>query len=87
MVATKDRLERDFVCPKCHARGAVAHEVSLGRVVAGVFPLPSSRHMAVSCGLCGFTEIYNMAIVEKLGEREGADVAAPTEPAAIPRQE
>ncbi len=58
----KEYFEREFICPKCHGHGAVTQEVSIGRHVAGVFPLPANRYLAVSCGLCGYTEFYQMAI-------------------------
>ena len=66
-----ERLARDFVCPKCHGQGAQAHEVALGRAVAGVIPVASGRFLAVSCVLCGYTEFYQLARVVR------ADVDAP----------
>jgi predicted nucleic-acid-binding Zn-ribbon protein len=61
---TKERFERDFICPKCHGHGAITQEVSVGRGVVSSM-LDPSRYMAVSCGLCGYTEFYLLAIVEK----------------------
>jgi predicted nucleic-acid-binding Zn-ribbon protein len=70
--ATKEQFERDFVCPKCHGHGAVAQDVSLkrGGVVSSMLPLSPTRYLAVSCGLCGYTEFYLLAIVEKETEPE-----------------
>lgn len=71
----KEHFERDFVCPKCHGHGAIVQEVSIGRgVVASMLPMGPSRYLAVSCGLCGYTEFYQMAIVEK--EIETEDIPA-----------
>ena len=85
MVATKEQFEREFFCPKCHGRGALVQEVVLGRGrMAAVIPLPPSRYMAVCCGLCGYTELYNTAIAEKASEPESD--AAPAS-AALPNPE
>jgi predicted nucleic-acid-binding Zn-ribbon protein len=65
---TKEELERQFTCPKCRHRGALVQEVQLGRSVAHVLPLPPTRYWAASCGLCGYTELYHLAILEKCGE-------------------
>jgi predicted nucleic-acid-binding Zn-ribbon protein len=69
---TKEQFEQEFVCPKCHGHGAFVQEVSLGRGVARVLPLAPSRYLAVSCGLCGYTEFYQMAILEKETEEAPA---------------
>lgn len=67
---TKEQFERDFVCPKCHGHGALVNEVSLGRGVTRMLPLSPYRYLAVSCGLCGYTEFYLLAIVEKETETD-----------------
>jgi predicted nucleic-acid-binding Zn-ribbon protein len=33
-------------------------------------PLPSNRYWAASCGLCGYTELYSLAVAEKCAEAE-----------------
>ena len=65
---TKEVFEREFVCPKCHGHGALVQEVSIGRSM--MLPLGPTRYLAVSCGLCGYTEFYQTAIVEKEAETE-----------------
>ena len=64
----KESLERDFLCPKCHHRGAFVQDVQLGRSVARVIPLAAAHFHAASCRLCGYTEFYQQAIAEKTGE-------------------
>lgn len=72
---SREQFERDFVCVKCHGHGAVVQEISVGLGgVARVLPLTPNRYLAVSCGLCGYTEFYQLAIVEK--EAEEAPVPA-----------
>jgi predicted nucleic-acid-binding Zn-ribbon protein len=59
---TKESLQSGFKCPKCRNVGARVEEVDIGRAVARVIPLGQHRYLAVSCGLCGYTEFYNMTI-------------------------
>lgn len=61
---TREQFEREFICPKCHGHGAVTQDVAIGRGVVSSM-LDPSRFLAVSCGLCGYTEFYALAIVEK----------------------
>jgi predicted nucleic-acid-binding Zn-ribbon protein len=70
MQRTKEALEREFVCPKCRQHGAIVSCVQMGRSVAHVLPLPSNRYWAASCGLCGYTELYSLAVAEKCAEAE-----------------
>ncbi|HOE95953.1 MAG TPA: zinc ribbon domain-containing protein [Candidatus Sumerlaeota bacterium] len=64
----KDQLAREFVCPKCHGHGAHVQEVSVGRAMVNLLPLPANSYLAVTCGLCGYTEFYHLAIAEKVVE-------------------
>ena len=68
MKAAIETFERDFICPKCHGRGAAVEEVQLKRTVARMIPLATSSYLAVSCALCGYTELYQSAIVVKATE-------------------
>lgn len=61
---TREQFERDFICPKCHGHGALSQEVAIGRGMVSSM-LGPSRYLAVSCGLCGYTEFYQLAIIEK----------------------
>lgn len=69
----REHFERDYVCPKCHGHGALTQEVSVGRGVVASMLVPS-RYLAVSCGLCGYTEFYLLAIIEKEADTE--DISA-----------
>jgi predicted nucleic-acid-binding Zn-ribbon protein len=68
MVVSKEKLEQEFVCPKCRGRGALAQEVSLAGPITRMLPLAPHRYLAVTCGLCGYTELYLTAILEKEAE-------------------
>lgn len=61
-----EELETKFVCPKCHAKNPVLGEYSLPKV-AHKLPLPVlDKFLLVSCSLCGYTEMYNMKIIERV---------------------
>jgi len=64
MRRVKEKLERDFICPKCRSHGATGEEVTLpnGALSRMLPPLGSARYIALSCGLCGYTELYNLAL-------------------------
>lgn len=70
MHRTKQDFEREFICPKCRARGAHVQQVDVGRSMAGVIAISPDRYLAVTCGLCGYTEFYNQAICVKNEETE-----------------
>lgn len=77
----KERLETGFICPKCHARGGVAHVVTLPSGPVGLLvPLTMARYVAVSCSLCGYTEFYNAAVIAGADERERERARAPRRP-------
>ena len=65
MKFNKEQLEKEFFCPKCHARGALVQEVSIGRTMANLFPLPANSYLTATCSLCGYTEFYNLTVAVK----------------------
>lgn len=65
MKRSKQEFETNFVCPKCRGRGALVQEVQIGRAVARIVPLPATSYLSVSCSLCGYTEFYNLALIER----------------------
>lgn len=74
MAFTREQLESEFICPKCHNKGAQVQELQFGRSVAIVIPMPSTRFLSASCALCGYTEFYNMAIAIKADQPAGVGV-------------
>lgn len=76
MHRSKQSLQREFCCPKCRGRACSIEEVSLP--ISGPFslmlPVAAARFHAVSCGLCGFTEFYNLAVLAD--SKEEAPAAA-----------
>lgn len=76
MRRNKEKLQSEFICPKCRGRGAVVHEVSIGRSVANILPLAANSYLAATCSLCGYTEFYHLAVVEKETQTAGVNQAA-----------
>ena len=65
MRRNKEFFEREFVCPKCRARGANVEEVSIGGAVARMLPFKPHDYLSVTCGLCGYTEFYQLAVLAR----------------------
>ncbi len=64
-----DALKDGFQCPKCKGKHPVVCEHAIPRAGAGKLPLPIlDRYLFVSCSLCGFTEMYNLKVVERVEE-------------------
>lgn len=65
MANVKDQIEQQFLCPKCHSRGAVVENLSMsGTGLSRLFEMQPYRYAFVSCRNCGFTEVYNLHILE-----------------------
>ncbi len=62
-------IANSYCCPKCHGKKPILNEHGIPR--SGKVPLPIlNKFLFVSCGLCGYTEIYNLKIAEQLGVEE-----------------
>ena len=69
MERTKEALERQFACLKCHGRTCTVQDVAFaGGPLSRMLPVGSHRYFAVSCTLCGFTEFYNLALIDHVEE-------------------
>lgn len=64
MKQIKKDLAQRYVCPKCHGRGAHVEEVTLPSVsLTRIPPVTAEQYLAATCGLCGYTEFYNLAVM------------------------
>lgn len=66
-----ERLAQTFVCGRCKHR--VAHVQRLSLIGAGV---ALYRYAFVSCTSCGYTEVYNLQVLEGSSARERAPLPA-----------
>lgn len=65
MATVDEQLERAFVCKKCNHRGAVVESLSMsGTGLSRLFEMQPYRYAFVSCKNCGYTEVYNLDILE-----------------------
>lgn len=55
----EQKLLQEFTCTKCRCREAVSKTASLGSGLPHLLNLSPDRYILISCGACGFTEIYN----------------------------
>jgi predicted nucleic-acid-binding Zn-ribbon protein len=71
-----DALKETFQCPKCKGKHPVATEHAIPRAGAGKLPLPIlDRYFFVTCSLCGYTEVYNLKVIERAKEKATQTVA------------
>ncbi len=64
---------RRFVCPKCSNRGAHVQRLALtGAGISRLLDVQHIRFLAVSCTRCGFTEQYDLKVLEGTGR--GMDI-------------
>lgn len=71
-----ESLTEAYQCPKCKARNPLSSEIAIPSAGAGKLPLPTlERYLSISCSLCGYTEMYNLKIVERSEEKASQRLA------------
>jgi hypothetical protein len=62
---SREQLERAFICPKCDHEGAHAEELAMsGTGLSRLFEVQPYRYAFVSCTNCGYTEVYNLSVLD-----------------------
>ncbi len=62
---TEDILAQEFVCRHCQQNGAVVEKLAMSGVgFSRFFDIQHHRYAFVSCKNCGYTEIFNLRILE-----------------------
>ena len=74
----RDNVERllseRFVCSKCRSTGAVVEKLAMtGTGLSRLVDFQRHQYMFVSCQNCGYTEVYNRAVLEGARSR-GMDI-------------
>jgi predicted nucleic-acid-binding Zn-ribbon protein len=65
MAKADQLLAQKFVCPKCEERGAHVERLAMaGTGLSRLFEIQHHRFAFVSCHNCGYTEVYNLKILE-----------------------
>jgi predicted nucleic-acid-binding Zn-ribbon protein len=67
------QIKEAYHCAKCRGTACVVHHTTIPR---DAFPLPVGRYLVTTCALCGYTEFYDLAVLEHL-EHPAASKAAP----------
>lgn len=58
-------LADKFVCPKCEHRGGHTERLAMaGTGLSRLFEVQPHRYAFVSCNNCGYTEVYNLKVLE-----------------------
>lgn len=65
MARVDDLLADKFVCPRCANHGGHAERLSMsGTGLSRLLEIQAHRYSFVSCTNCGYTEVYNLRILE-----------------------
>ncbi len=58
-------LSSRFTCPKCGSTGAKVDKLAMtGTGISRLLDLEHHQYAFASCERCGFTEVYNLAIMK-----------------------
>ncbi|MHB1007353.1 MAG: zinc ribbon domain-containing protein [Chloroflexota bacterium] len=58
-------LSERFVCGKCRSHGASVEKLAMtGTGLSRLMDFQRHQYMFVSCQNCGYTEVYNRAVLE-----------------------
>lgn len=68
-MSAEDRLADRFHCPKCRNRRCTTHHVALPQ---GGLPIPFGRYIVATCTLCGYSEFYDLSVLESLPDPDPA---------------
>jgi hypothetical protein len=59
------QLEEAFVCPRCDHQGARVERLAMsGTGLSRLFEVQGYRYAFVSCTNCGYTEVYDLRVLE-----------------------
>jgi len=65
MARVEDQLAQAFICGKCHQQGAHVERLAMsGTGISRLFEVQPYRYAFASCSSCGYTEVYNLRMLE-----------------------
>ena len=65
MAKADQQLASAFVCEKCHHHGGQVERLSMsGTGISRLLEIQPYRYAFVTCPNCGYTEIYNLKVLE-----------------------
>jgi predicted nucleic-acid-binding Zn-ribbon protein len=64
-MALEDQFASRFKCAKCRSTGARVKRIAApGRGISKILDIQHNQFIMVSCGHCGYTEVYNPEVIE-----------------------
>lgn len=72
LMNSKPDLPESYSCPKCHGRSVAVSKTQLPRGHIPDLLGMRGKFLLLTCGLCGYTEIYDQAIYARSKEEEKA---------------
>ena len=65
MASITDQIGQAFVCQRCHSKGGSAQKLAMsGTGLSRLLEIQPYRYSFVSCNNCGYTEVFNLRILE-----------------------
>ena len=65
MATVNELLAEKFVCSKCDQKGAYVEKLAMsGTGISRLLEVQPYRYAFVSCTNCGFTEVFNLKMLE-----------------------
>jgi predicted nucleic-acid-binding Zn-ribbon protein len=65
MARAEELLATEFVCPRCEGQGAQVERLAMsGTGFSRFFDIQPYRFAFASCTNCGYTEVFNLKILE-----------------------
>lgn len=65
MAKADNLLAKEFHCPRCDQKGAVVERLAMsGTGLSRLLEIQAHRYSFVSCKNCGYTEVFNLRILE-----------------------
>jgi predicted nucleic-acid-binding Zn-ribbon protein len=65
MSRVDELLASKFHCPRCEKQGAVVEKLAMsGTGLSRLLEIQAHRYAFVSCKNCGYTEVFNLRILE-----------------------
>jgi predicted nucleic-acid-binding Zn-ribbon protein len=65
MTSIENNLAEAFTCPRCEQQGAQVERLAMsGTGLSRLLEIQAYRYAFASCHNCGYTEVYNLRILE-----------------------
>jgi len=66
MASITDQIGQAFVCQRCHSKGGSTQKLAMsGTGLSRLLEIQPYRYAFVSCNNCGYTEVFNLTILNK----------------------